>query len=232
MNKMNRACALSNLSDIVVTSRSLLPAKSAWIIRLIRITLNNLWSKKILAAHSVILAPCHQLYNFSNNSRTLSLCPSNCSKKRSRNWLVSCLASQSSRISTPRPIKTLKRPCSFSNQSMSARSPCIKSWTRDCRPPTIRGSCRSTMRDVFIWGRTAPPTSWGNPSWSGSRNSAISTTEMLPSLQRILTRHQYLFHLVKMAPAYRTSNLFRISRPDRLPNIIMCRVNIRFCLLM
>ena len=214
-NTINRACALSNLSGTVVgTSGSPSPANSAWIRPLIRIKLSNLWSKRILAVHSVILAPCHQPYNFSSNSRILSLYPSHCSKKRNSSWRVSCLASQCSRISTPLPIKTLKRPCSFSNQLMSARSLSTKSWTRDCQPLTTRGSCKSTMRVASIWGRMVPPTSWGSPSWLGSKNSAISTTGMLLFQQRTLTRHQYLPHLVKMAPAYRTSDMFRISRPD------------------
>lgn len=214
-NTMDRACTLSNLSGIVaVTSGSPSPAKSAWIRLLIHITLSNLRSKRILAAHSVILAPCHQPYNFSSNSRILSLSLCHFSKKRNHSLRVSFLTSQCSRISTPRPLKTLKRPCSFSNQLMSARSLSIKSWTRDCPPLTIRGSCKSTMRDASIWGRTAPPTSWASPSWSGSRNSAISTTVMLLSPQRTLTRHQYLPHLVRMAPACQMSDIFRISRPD------------------
>lgn len=213
---MNRACNLSNLSGILaVTSGSPLPEKSAWIRLLIHITLSNLWSKRILAAHSVILAPCHQPYNFSSNSRILSLSLSHFSKKRNHSLRVSCLAIHCSRISTPRPIKTPKRPCSFSNQLMSARSLSIKSWTRDCPPLPIRGSCKSTMRDASIWGRTAQPTSWASPSWSGSRNSAISTTGLLLSPQRTLTRHQYLPHLARMAPACRMSDMFRISRPDR-----------------
>ena len=209
-NTMKPACALSNLSGtVVVISGSLSHAKLAWIRRLIRLTLISLRSKRIIAAHSVILPPCHRPYNFSSNSRTLSLSPSHCSKKRSRSWRVSCLASQPISPSTPRPVKTLKRPCSFSKQLMSARSRCITSWTQDCRRPTIRGSCKSTMRAAFISRRTAAPTSWGSPSWSGSRNSAIST---LRSRHRTLTRHQYL---AKMAPAYRASKSIRISRPDR-----------------
>ena len=164
-NTMKPACALSNLSGtVVVISGSLSHAKLAWIRRLIRLTLISLRSKRIIAAHSVILPPCHRPYNFSSNSRTLSLSPSNCSKKRSRSWRVSCLASQPISPSTPRPVRTLKRPCLFSKQLMSARSRCFKSSTQDSRPPTIRGSCKSTMRAAFTSGRTAPPTSWGNPS--------------------------------------------------------------------